>query len=119
MHRQPTQDNGSAAATIAPPLPGSTSAAQPDEPAGYELLVCLICGRQRTPRPSERHHTVPCRVCGANDYRRLAIVALAPDDLELLIELVEDSFAPDRGRVLDKLYAERRYAAIDAFATCG
>lgn len=47
---------------------------------------------------------MPCHVCGANDYRRLAIVALAPDDLELLI---------------DKLYAERRYAAIDAFAACG
>jgi hypothetical protein len=52
--------------------------------------------------------------CGANDYRRLAVVALEPDELELLIGLVEDAVAG--GGVLEKLYAERRYVAIDARA---
>jgi hypothetical protein len=118
MHRQPTQGKGSAVATIAQLLDSEKSGVEPEVPAGYELLVCLTCGRQGTPRPTERHHTVPCHVCGANDYRRLAIVALDPDELELLVGLVEDSFALERGRVLEKLYAEQRYV-IDAFATCG
>lgn len=103
---------------------------QPEtDPPGYEILVCERCGRHATPRRTTAHNTVRCGVCSTNSYRRLAVIALEPGELELLVELAEHALAiqtleagqtatrlkltpaaiADGESALEKLYAERRY----------